>query len=267
MHNCIVDIENRSNTYDICQNFLSQIFNGNEIEHISFDFSKKEGNVFWNNWVEQSQIAWEEYRNTIHPAISEVAIKILSQVSSTPTILEIGGGEGQLAEGILRKISRTVHYIFLEMNKVAVERARLTLSQYPVTVVEGDVLEKVDYCNDSAKLNAIEKKSVDLVIGSGILTDVVLKNPEEGLKVLSNVAPLVKPGGYIILSGHAKPLVTANDLEQWGFKVLNKTLPGWGRHFYVARKRAVDTAAIPAGNSDLVSLLQLMILNNGALKF
>lgn len=229
---------------------LSKIFKGNRFEVYDYPENnsslKHADSTFWDNWVNiewKDVDAWEEYTQIIHPAMAEAAFRVLanSPDSTPPKILEIGGGVGRLAERVLEalnKSNRSPEYVMLEFNEQEIRTARNLLGK-GANVVKTDIVADETYYKDEARTEPIDENSMDLVLGSGILTSVVLKDKEAALNALSKVQKYIKPGGYLILSGHAPSFLDSNDFKSQGFEVINSGLPESGRiPLYILRKTA-----------------------------
>lgn len=224
---------------------LGLLLKGNRHEEIlHHPKSRALSSDFWDHWWKvdgnnSGDIA-RDYIDFIHPMIFQPVLKILNSLvepKTTPIIMEIGGGLGILAKEILEQHRQNVNYILLERNRPSLETARKNLNQFSrVTIIETDLVHDQAYYCDPTKSTEIPTNSVDIVLGSGILTYQVLDNKQEALTVLVKVHCYLKAGGYLILAGCAHSRVDAEDLTRTGFHVINKTCATTGRQLYIAQK-------------------------------
>lgn len=155
-------------------------------------------------------------------------------------ILELGGGDGRLAKIILRNYKKEAAYTLLEYNDKALSEAKENLKKplknQIAQVVKTDIVEDSIFYLDENKTEPIQEETVDIVLGSGILTVVSLKDKDAALSVLQKVYRYLKPDGYLVLSGHAYSFLNSKDFIDTGFEVINTSLPKFHREFYVVKK-------------------------------
>ncbi len=243
---------------------MPRIFNGNRVEIIENESIKgktKRDNAFWYGWYNQmgecsyliqcfpdwikvavvrvlnalipASPPWHEYRTVIHPMIKKAALQVLERVEK-PTVVELCGGNGMLANDILSACKKKVSYHLLELNSVARELAQENLSsmqQHCVQIVPQDIVKDHTYSD-------LAPDSVDLFIGSGALTTCVLEKKEEAKAVLKTCHSYLKPGGFVILAGHSDSLVNTSDFQELGFTPHNTHLVGYRQalSFYIMQK-------------------------------
>jgi ubiquinone/menaquinone biosynthesis C-methylase UbiE len=249
---------------------LSHLFKGNRLEHIRHDLAviPERPKSWWLGWqtcgadalfffnwlpvwvtkhiVRICKLAlphspcWLEYQSLIHPVIKKAALTVLSELKEArPTILEFCGGSGELAFEILSESKKEIDYLLLEYNETSVQLANERFSKHKrhsACAVQADIVNDQHYFRD--KKSRLKIRSVDLVLGSGALTTHVLENKNAAVKALNKAHRYLKPGGYIILAGHAHSLITAEDLNQAGFTVINSSLAGYLHPFYIAQRIA-----------------------------
>jgi hypothetical protein len=246
-------------------------FDGASLEKTKRTKVQKNPDVFWSVWQSHSELSplksfvgllpssiqdlalsviesfdtptppWREYREIIHPAIVEAAKEILQAMHlDHPVVVEICGGDGSLATDILKTCNQCLDYLLLEYNRLAIMKADYAFQHIPseqkVVAVQTDVVAEERYFADKLKQKPLEEESVDLILGSGALTAFVLANKEEALQVLKKCNFYLKPGGFMIFSGHAASLLDANDFSEKGFIVRNMTLPNYTEQFYIIQK-------------------------------
>jgi ubiquinone/menaquinone biosynthesis C-methylase UbiE len=194
-------------------------------------------NEYWSYWL-QGDENLNIYQNQIYPIISKAAITILQELpenSTLPVILDVGAGTGHLACSILNGYQKPLNYIMLEKNE---DEIKIATNNVPsASVVSTDIVEDPLYYQDAAKTKPLEFNSVDIVLASGVLTRQVLKDKEDSLKALKKIYSYIKPDGFIILSGKQHSYISASDLMDAGFEVLNMSLPQSSTQFYIARKK------------------------------
>lgn len=214
---------------------LSKIFKGDRIEYYNYpefssnpDFKRHEPDEFWDRWEQKSPSSWEIYKQIIHPAMASAAIQILNliAVSLRPVVLELGGGCGSLAHKIIDGFGKELEYTLLEYNDRQIIKARNLLGAKACIVKSDIVADEIYY-----------EKSVDFALASGVLTSVVLKDKAAAAKVLKKIVAVLKPDGYLLLSGHGDSFFEASDFEESGFKVINTSLPGLQLYFYILQKK------------------------------
>ncbi len=128
------------------------------------------------------------------------AISFLSEVfkpcDSKITVLEVGGGSGELAEMLLKEYGDSIScYYFLEKNQDACDAAKARLLKF------GD---KVIFWNeDIVELRQLAGASkFNLVIGMGVLTSQVL-DQTVSQQALETMHSIVDIDGYVYLDGYA----------------------------------------------------------------
>lgn len=227
---------------------LAKVLKGNKLETITTAVndskrveSRHKDDRFWDTWTSSClnpHAPWKTYKDHIHPYfVSVVSHLIHSQQISQPVLLEVCGGTGQMAAAMLQKVDQIAAYTLLEFNRPSVNMARNLLCKTVVTVVQTDVVSEQFY-KDEYKTEIIQPECIDVAFGSGALTAEVLKNKDAALSVLKKMYISLKPQGYVILFGLARPLVDSQDLIQMGFNVINTHAPSFaGMNFYIGQKR------------------------------
>lgn len=269
---------------------LTRIFNGSQLENISFRVSEKKPDSFWTGWktsmcmfnqvidyfpaylqhniyaigeiVSDSIPAWDDYKQIIHPAILDVSLEVLNGLAGTcPNVVEICGGEGDLAIQMAKNYPNQMKYYLLEYNDRSLYLANNRIlneiheDDAKIIPIKTDITNSDDYFLDAEKKNPINRCSIDLIIGSGALTNCVLESKKIALGVAEKCYDLLKPGGKLILAGHARSLLNCEDFTSLGFKVINSyfvgvkkesftthvekwscSLSGYNKEFYVLEK-------------------------------
>ena len=272
------------------ESFLARLFQGSHLEYINHRRQpEKKPDSFWSGWKTQigavsgllsylpqtaqriiynignvfSPVSppWAEYQTIIHPVIRDAALEILNNAAELqPNVVEICGGEGELAIGIAEEYRKPMNYYLLEYNDLSLQRAKDLVASKNQEDVRGiipiktDVTNQNDYFVDTAKKEPMQKESIDLIVGSGALTECVLENRERALAVARKCYELLKPKGKMILAGHASSLLDSEDFSALGFHVVNRSFIGrlqpfstdvnrriwvfgaWNKQFYILEK-------------------------------
>jgi len=232
------------------EGLLTRIFNGSHLESICSRQGKKMPDPFWSAWKtvpkkngdtapDHPTDSWWEYQNYIHPVIKKAALEILKDLFETqPNVVEICGGEGELAIEIAKQYPNKMNYYLLEYNDLCIQRVQEHVStafvdkeSKKLIPIKTDVTNVDDYFTDTKKQRSMENDSIDLVIGSGALTECVLENKKAALKVASKCYDLLKPGGKMVLAGHASSFLHIEDFTSLGFIVINSLLVGLSERF------------------------------------
>lgn len=221
-------------TYVINPKLLHHTISGSKIEKVNTNTEIKfECDNFWDDWENYGHNS--KIYKEIDMAIFQVVTTILESLGKNfcPTILDVGGGSGRLANSILQ--SGSFDYILLEKNLNAIEKAEKTLGN-KASIISTDIVKEPVYYRNKAKTLFIEQNSVDIAIGSGILAKGVLKDKNDALIVLKKISFYLKNKGFLILTGLTPSYITSSDLQVEGFEVINKSIPQSFRQFYIAQK-------------------------------
>ncbi|PBP20217.1 hybrid PKS-NRPS protein [Diplocarpon rosae] len=126
-------------------------------------------------------------------------------------ILEVGGGHGYVAKGVLEEIGHLFKsYTFTDSTDVSFDKARESLQEwigkmrFQPLEIEGDVTDQ-----------GFEEHSFDLIIASN-----VVQTSQNLQRTMENIRLLLKPGGYVVLQEISVP-----DVLRVKFMTLG--LPAW----------------------------------------
>jgi phospholipid N-methyltransferase len=212
---------------------LSHLLKGNEIESYypkSLPVKQKD---YWQTFINPN---WKTiYESFIRPLFLKI-LKVIFQKTDKIKILEIGAGNGLLAQIILdafnEKIVKYYLWDFIYDNEKFLDKVKENLKEYNCTNIEYKDISKIDYFNDK----------VDVIIGAGILANKVI-DYKIAINFLKKAYSFLNDGGYIILISKTMSIVNSNDLKNVGFKVINTFLPGikirtnsLGWQVYIAKK-------------------------------
>jgi hypothetical protein len=271
------------------ESLLARIFQGSHLEYVQREKVEKKPDSFWSGWKtiigdaggvlyylpQKAQRiiynvgsyffppspSWRQYRNQIHPAIQIAALEVLKNgPTEHPNVVEICGGEGDLAMDIAGKFQKPMNYYLLEYNDLSLQAARAQIASLKneqlesIIPIKTDVTNDRDYFTDMKKEQPMQNGSIDLIVGSGALTTYVLENMEKAVTVAKKCHALLKPKGKMILAGHSLCYLDSKDFEALGFQVINTSFVGgmspfssnvnhmvgvigsWNKQFYVLEK-------------------------------
>jgi hypothetical protein len=230
---------NRQEQFLFRRRVLRHLFDGHKLEDVFFRKQAKMPKKFWDDWHETTD-AGNEYQRLIHPVMTQTVCTILQEMTTTkpPLVLEICGGQGELAERILQQAKRKVCYILAENNNSALNTARKRLAGRGISIVNVDIINDSEYFLDADKRKPIKPGSVDIALGSGALTTSVLKDKREALMALQKLVRYLKRGGYLVLSGHGSSLLEGIDFVNHDLQVINRSIPLYDRNLYILRKHS-----------------------------
>lgn len=227
-------VEIRERIFDLT--VLGTVFKGNKFEFVHRQYTEQKvirhaSNSFWNDWNVRYPEAYKDYEEIIYPNLRDFVLHLMGK-NDVENVLEVCGGKGVLAKMIIDKSTKPLKYTLLDYNAVSISDAKKNLQNIPesshASVILADILEDFP--------DTIAEASQDVVLGSGALTYIVIKDKSAGFKILNKLLFVLKPGGYILLSGHAESVLTKSDFESVGLSVLNTYLAGEEFQFYVLQK-------------------------------
>lgn len=225
------------------KNIIISLFNGSRCEIVKYPhWLHTKASEYWDDWWsgesnEKETHPIDHYRDSIYPMISSAVLNVLQLLKQqngpeSSLIMEIAGGNGELAEIILSsdQYPKNANYVFLELNEPSIKKAETKLEKFSnVEIFKTDLVNDKDY-------GTIKPSSIDLVLGSGILTRCVLNSKMDAETILKKVHYHLKPEGYLILAGHAEMLLSSKDFENEGFNVINCTANG--NQLYILQKQS-----------------------------
>ena len=192
-------------------------------------------NQYWSEWETMDSSAISTYQTMIYPMFLEnlnPIIERLREERKEITITEFGSGSGNLAISILTNGSGVSRYHMLEFNHEEVQAAseKMRTLEQEHRIPEGMALvTQGDAATDKVS-------DANIVICCGLLTEQVLKNHQQAVAMLKNIASHVTPGGYLLIAGLAPTFICSENLVDLGFEVLKIFDHKYNRYFYVAQK-------------------------------
>lgn len=116
---------------------------------------------------------------------------MLDYIKNGDHILDVGCGNGRLAEFLLEK--RSVEYVGVDTSEVLLSEAR---KKYRIK----DLRDKIDFeiCDALELYNKFKKESFNVVLAVAILNHFPIRKLQ--LKVLENIYQVLKPGGFLFIT-------------------------------------------------------------------
>lgn len=195
------------------------------------------------------------YYGEIHPKITQYVLSILP-FTPTPgrvTILDIAGGNGDLAERIIRELAAQLFaevrltYILVDYSGADVAIAANRFQRFQDMKLPSDFhvqatalpRNMLDYGYDARR--ALQDFGIpdgaDIIINSGgLLNNQIGDDKQTPVKFNRMYAQLLKPGGYGVYSGLTPLLVNAATHRAGGLKVINLYEPEVDRQMHVVQR-------------------------------
>jgi hypothetical protein len=176
-----------------------------------------------------------KYYGEVHPKICQYAVDLLSSEDSL-TILDVAGGNGDLAERLIRELTAAhmfgelkINYFLLDYSDTDVEVANRRFATLKRICPHANAIAVVrnmfKYNFDAAALRHdlhLPVAGVDLVINSGGLLNTQIGDDRDVPAKFSGMyCALMAPGGYGIYSGLTPLLVNAATHRAQGLRILN----------------------------------------------
>ena len=148
---------------------------------------------------------------TVYCKLLAQILKQGKQSGSELSVMEIGGGTGQLTGEIVKQLgSEQLRYLFTDVGKGFVQNQRLSAKQNQWDFMEFSVVD----ATEDLTMQGIAKDSLDIMVEDNMLH--LLKDLPAGLK---NIRQVLKPGGYLA----AVQVILTYDVQECVFGIL----PGW----------------------------------------
>lgn len=177
------------------------------------------------------------YVDIYHPMMEETVkqlieerIKngILIKDKSELTIMDVGGGDGQLAffiTGYLNANNIKHRYILIEPDASQCEQAKVLLNPFikpSVSTLEIHTSTLSDYVNQPGMHEKMDRH-VDIILSSGGPINIHVVNQEEAWRNLMIMRSLLTDTGRIIATGKSPLAYKAKELERVGFTLFAKS--------------------------------------------
>jgi hypothetical protein len=186
----------------------------------------------WQN-ISDNKLAYTEI---YHPIMLETVQDLLTDKVSTSallknktelTIMDVGGGNGQLAYFIISYLAMNnikYKYILIEPDQSQCEQAKTLLNplNIPASALEIHQSTLVDYIHQpgmSEKMN----DQVDIILSSGGPINIHVVNKEDAWRNLMIMRLLLSENGRIIATGKSPLAYKAKELEKIGFTFFAKS--------------------------------------------
>ncbi|MEU4448117.1 class I SAM-dependent methyltransferase [Actinosynnema sp. NPDC050801] len=174
------------------------------------------------------------YYAEVHPKIAQYLLSVVPPERDAITVLDIAGGNGDLAERIIRELGEArpqgdlrVRYVVVDYSEddivVAKERFAALAKSHPFAKTTALVQDMFQYGYDAAAmLDDVGLKAADFVINSGgLLNNQIGDDTESPRRFARMYANLLAPGGYGIYSGLTPLLVNSATHREHGLEIRN----------------------------------------------
>ncbi len=179
----------------------------------------------WDDWKLKMKSSIQHYRERIYPIFQKglVAASALFNHQNF-SVLDIGGGDGELAFSLLESCPLIETYTLIDGNQVSVDLA-LERKNYGFIYPEEDRKRLQVKQGDITKMdlfNAIGEKPVDVIVLCGVIAYQVLSF-QASQALLQRCKKLLKDKGVILIASHSPCYFNASDFQNMGWEVLNKS--------------------------------------------
>lgn len=216
------------NDREIPLNKIPYIFlDGNEFEwHTLASSSRFQVSIkdkTWDNWKQTNGPGIETTRSVIFPLFVE-AIRHTCSVFSAPSVLDVGGCDGDLGFFLLDRCQKISSYTIIEksesLSHLADTRSKcdcpfLSENRKKLKVIHGDFRSLEIF-------EAMGKKQSDVIILSGVIAQHVLSQ-SDSLELVENCKRSLKDMGFLLVAAYSQHYFGADEYRSMGFKVLNKS--------------------------------------------
>lgn len=236
---------------------LSYGFDGDKCEYDTANMATSlAGDAHWQDKVADWRLGTGENRKTyysqVHPKIAQYVLSLLP-VTPTPenvTILDIAGGNGDLAERIIKEVAVQtgpgiqLTYILVDYSEADVALAKrrfANMSLPPGFPVKPVALTRnmLSYGYEAARAREDFgiPKGADIIINSGgLLNNQIGDDSQTPLRFNQMYGQMLKPGGYGVYSGLTPLLVNAKMHRDQGLTVINLYDPQAQRQMHVVQR-------------------------------
>lgn len=211
---------------------IEHYLDGRSYESISRNTVDALGDSFWDHWKTTATEAAHCYRTSIYPLCMKYITYFTTTYHAPLQVLEICGGDGELAAEILRIHQTRIHtYSLCDLNEASLGAARSRLQNYShqSRVFKANVIKD--------PLSNFSEKANHLILAVGAFTHGVLPSRKDALSALDHTLTALESGGHLLMTGFEDSWIYALDLEKRGLTVMNTYAAEIGRHFYIAKSR------------------------------
>jgi hypothetical protein len=244
-------------------NSIEQIVNlrygldGNKCEYDTAKMATSlAGDAHWQDKDADWRLGTGENRKTyysqVHPKIAQYVLSLLpgTPTPDSVTILDIAGGNGDLAERIIKEMAaqkgprKRLTYILVDFSKADVALAKRRFAR--MSLPSGFRVKRVTLARDmlSYRYNAAKARKdfgipdgADIIINSGgLLNNQIGNDKQTPLRFNKMYGQMLKPGGYGVYSGLTPLLVNAKMHRDHGLRVINLYDPEAQRQMHVVQR-------------------------------
>lgn len=197
--------------------------NGNEYEeHLIAPDDEIQPSSFWTSWkLDTEAISALFYRRRLYPTFQKYLEPLGTYFQRPFTVLELGGGDGELGCSLLSTNHRLVtDYHLVDNNSVIIEKTK--------KLRDAQLFKKKlhVHCQNITQGNfaQITRSPADVIILCGVAAHGVLKKEQSASLILACKEAL-RVGGIMLVASLSPHHLSAGDYENEGFKV-------WNRSFY-----------------------------------
>ncbi|MEU4765334.1 class I SAM-dependent methyltransferase [Actinosynnema sp. NPDC023794] len=222
-------------------NLVSQrrLYAGDQVEYDTSHMAPTlAGDAHWQGKAADWRIDKGGNRRTyyaeVHPKIAQYLLSLVPADRDAITVLDIAGGNGDLAERIIRELGWArpggdlrVRYVVVDYSEddiaVAEERFAALARTHPFAKTTALVRDMFEYGYDAdAMLSDVGLKAADFVINSGGLLNNQIGDDTESPRCFARMyANLLAPGGHGIYSGLTPLLINSATHREHGMEIRN----------------------------------------------
>lgn len=201
---------------------IVSLLNGNETElSVSHNLPCK-SDAEWTNWKAESPLALKTYEERVYPLLEKLFERVHLVLNRTLTVLDVAGGDGQLAENIFIKNKESIKEYHLvdnndkEITEATSKKCLNSELNKKFFVHKADVVK--------ANYSELLSKKADVMILSGVVADSVLTS-EQSIIVLKNCKNAIEDDGVILISSFTDPIFLVEQAEELGLRAWNRLMP------------------------------------------
>jgi SAM-dependent methyltransferase len=201
--------------------------NGNEFEHHTLPKQctiqdQLLANKTWDHWKEERGSAIKDTRSVIFPLFEE-AMKYICSVFSEPSVLDVGGCDGDLGYFLLERCQEIGSFTLLDKSKELVNLADTrSKCNCPFLSDKRTKLKAIPGDLRNVEIFEVTGKQHDAIILCGVIAEHVLSR-NDSLKLVENCKRSLKDRGFMLVAAYSNHHLNADDYRNLGLRVLNKS--------------------------------------------